>query len=66
MKKTKKQAIEALAEFLRKESSDSLLSEKIISFLEKEKIMLPNPSYMTSEVAYDCSWEEETKEDKSE
>ena len=63
MKKTKKQAVEALAEFLRKEGSDSLMSEKIISFLETEKIMLPNPSYTSAEVAYDCSWEDEKKEE---
>lgn len=66
MKKTKKQASEALADFLIKEGSDSHMAEKIISFLEKEKIMLPNPSYMTSEVAYDCSWEDESKEENNE
>ena len=62
----KSEALQKLSHFA--QSLDHNLSElerldKIISFLEQEKIMLPAPQYQSKEgVAYYCEWEEEIQE----
>lgn len=62
----KSEALQKLTLFtlsLDEQLSESEKLDKIINFLEQEKIMLPAPQYQSKEgVAYYCEWEDEIQE----